>query len=75
LWVIAVLSSLNEVATPAAFMPSPMKKKQDGLEGTLEDFTENQIFLNINCLGDGQYQLNIMHRNKIIKQTTFKKKP
>jgi hypothetical protein len=71
---MAVPSSLNEVATPAAFIPSPMKKKQDGLEGTLEEFPENQIFLNINYLEDGQYRLNIMHRNKIIKQTTFKKK-
>ncbi|WP_339651413.1 hypothetical protein [uncultured Maribacter sp.] len=51
-----------------------MKQKQDGLEGTLDHAPENQIYLNINYLKDGQYRLNIIHKNKVIKQTTFKKK-
>ena len=51
-----------------------MKPKQDDLEGMLEGVPENLIYLNINYLEDGPYRLNIMHRNKIIKQTTFIKR-
>jgi len=43
------------------------------LEGSLDSFPENQIYLNINHLRDGTYILNIMHRNKVIKKTIFKK--
>ena len=37
----------------------------------LEPFT--LIYLNINHLAEGIYTLKITHKNKVIKQTTFKK--
>ena len=53
-----------------------MKKKnknQNILEGSLDSFPENQIYLNINHLEDGTYVLKIMHNDKLIKKTIFKK--
>lgn len=48
-------------------------KKKNNLEGSLDNFPENQIYLNINHLKDGTYVLKIMHKNKVIKKTVFKK--
>ena len=48
-------------------------KKKNSLEGSLDDIPENQIYLNIDSLKDGSYELKILHKNKIIKKTTFKK--
>ena len=50
-----------------------MKKEKRLLEGTLDHFPENQIYLNINHLEDGSYLLKIMHKNKVIKEFTFQK--
>lgn len=50
-----------------------MKKKDESLNGTLDNFPEKQIYLNINHLKDGTYVLKIMHKNKVIKKTIFKK--
>ncbi|WP_273567974.1 hypothetical protein [Maribacter halichondriae] len=43
------------------------------MEGSLDSFPENQIYLNIDQLKDGTYVLKIMKNNKVIKKTTFKK--
>jgi hypothetical protein len=51
-----------------------MKKKRDAYTGNVEIEPFKQIYLNINHLSDGIYTLKITHQNKIIKQTTFKKK-
>ena len=50
-----------------------MKKRNTSLQGTLNDISENQIYLNINHLKNGQYDLKIMFNNKVIKETTFQK--
>lgn len=41
--------------------------------GTLDEFPNKQILININRLANGVYTLKIVHNNKIIKKTTFKK--
>ncbi|WP_424367604.1 hypothetical protein [Maribacter sp.] len=51
-----------------------MKNKQNDLKGTVQRIPENQIYLNINHLNDGTYVLKIIHKNKVIKETSFKKK-
>ncbi|MGB5498703.1 MAG: hypothetical protein WBM77_07215 [Maribacter sp.] len=50
-----------------------MKKKQFSLGGTLTGIPKRQIYLNINHLDNGAYVLKIMHKNKLIKKTTFNK--
>lgn len=48
-------------------------KEKENLEGSLESFPLNQIYLNINHLKDGEYMLKIVHKDKIVKQVRFKK--
>lgn len=43
------------------------------LAGNIEKLPSNKIYLNINHLEKGVYNLNIMHKNKIIKSTRFSK--
>ena len=50
-----------------------MTAKQTKMEGSLESFPENQIYLNIQHLKNGTYVLKIMNNNKVIKKTIFKK--
>lgn len=50
-----------------------MKKKRKVYSGALEIEPFKQIYLNINHLSKGVYTLKITHKNKVIKQTTFKK--
>ncbi len=50
-----------------------MKKKYNNLEGTIDSFPKNQIYLNINHLKDGTYTLSIIYKNKVVKKTIFKK--
>jgi len=50
-----------------------MKKKPIHLEGGLDKIPEHQIYLNINHLNNGTYVLKIMHKNKVISSTIFKK--
>ena len=50
-----------------------MKQKDESLEGTLDSFPRKEIYLNINHLKEGTYLLKILHKNKVIKKTTFKK--
>jgi hypothetical protein len=51
-----------------------MKKKQKRYEGTVEEFTSNKIYLNINNLKKGTYKLKIVHKNKTVKSVDFTKK-
>lgn len=51
-----------------------MSKKRKVYSGTIPVVPSHQIHLNINHLERGQYTLKIMHQNKVIKQTTFRKK-
>lgn len=48
-----------------------MKKKT--YTGTLEEMDTQEIYLNVNHLKKGFYTLKIVHNNKIIKNTNFRK--
>lgn len=50
-----------------------MVKKINSIKGEIDHFPEYQIYLNVNHLEKGTYTLKITHRDKIIKETTFKK--
>lgn len=49
-----------------------MKKKK--LVGHIKKTPSNKIYLNVNLLDKGTYNLKIVHKNKIIKSTHFVKK-
>lgn len=49
-----------------------MKKKR--FEGVLDDMPGYEIYLNVNHLTRGKYELKIINKNKIIKRTQFNKK-
>lgn len=48
-------------------------KKHDPLEGALEKMPCNEIYVNINHLENGLYELKITLRNKVIAQIAFEK--
>lgn len=48
-----------------------MKKKT--YTGTIDQFAAQEIYLNVNYLKKGHYTLKIVHNNKVIKNTHFKK--
>ena len=48
-----------------------MKKKR--YEGHIEGIPSFKIYLNVTHLQAGSYQLKIIHKNRVIKKTTFKK--
>lgn len=48
-------------------------KKKYHYTSYLEKPISQKIYLNINHLEKGLYELNITHKNKLIKKTTFKK--
>tara|TARA_R110000868_G_C10337919_1_gene714918 strand:- start:137 stop:289 length:153 start_codon:yes stop_codon:yes gene_type:complete len=50
-----------------------MVKKKLAIEGDIDHFKEHKIYLNVNHLEKGIYTLKIVHKNKVIKKTTFKK--
>ncbi len=50
-----------------------MKKKRKILKGQLPQIPDKKIYLNVNALEKGDYELKIINKNKIIKKTTFKK--
>ncbi len=54
-------------------MPRMSKKVKYHFEGHLEKPPSQKIYLNINHLEKGNYELNIIYKNKILKKTTFKK--
>tara|TARA_R110001592_G_scaffold334187_1_gene618396 strand:- start:1268 stop:1420 length:153 start_codon:yes stop_codon:yes gene_type:complete len=43
------------------------------LIGKLDNLRSYKIYLNVNHLEKGIYTLKIVHKNKVIKKTTFKK--
>lgn len=47
--------------------------KNEKLVGNIQKLPSNKIYLNINHLEKGNYTLKIVHKNKVIKKTTFKK--
>lgn len=49
------------------------KKNRIGYEGKLEKLPDKKIYININHLEKGNYELNIIHKNKLVRKTTFKK--
>lgn len=49
----------------------PLKKLK--YEAKIFKFPDKKIYLNVNHLDQGDYELNIIHQNKLIKKTTFKK--
>tara|TARA_R110001583_G_scaffold92521_3_gene235076 strand:- start:282 stop:434 length:153 start_codon:yes stop_codon:yes gene_type:complete len=50
-----------------------MIKKKKTFKGELDHFPKHKIYLNVNHLEKGAYTLKIVHKNKIIKKTTFNK--
>ena len=51
-----------------------MKKKPVILKGDIPKMPSNEIYININALEKGNYELRIIDKNKLIKKTSFKKK-
>lgn len=49
-----------------------MKKKR--FEGVLKSMPGFEIYLNVNHLARGKYELKIINKNKVIKRTQFDKK-
>ena len=43
-------------------------------EGSLDRFKSKDIYINVNHLEKGSYNLKIVHRNKVIKTAHFNKK-
>lgn len=43
-------------------------------ESKVEQLPTNKIYINVNKMEKGDYELNIINQNKLIKKTTFKKK-
>jgi hypothetical protein len=51
-----------------------MPQKKMKYESKIEEFPSNKIYINVNNMEKGDYELNIVNKNKLIKKTTFKKK-
>jgi len=51
-----------------------MRKKPIKYESKIEELPSNKIYINVNNMKEGDYELNIVHKNILIKKTTFKKK-
>jgi hypothetical protein len=49
-------------------------KKKIKYVGKLEELPSKTIFINVNHLEKGSYELNIVQKNKLILKTTFIKK-
>ncbi len=49
------------------------KNKLHHYEGNLKYFPKKKIYINVNHLEKGNYELYIIHNNKLIIKTTFKK--
>lgn len=41
---------------------------------TVSQFPDRKIYINVNHLEKGEYELNVIHKNKTISKTNFKKK-
>jgi hypothetical protein len=51
-----------------------MPKKQIKYEAKIDKLPSNKVYINVNHLEKGDYELNIINENKLISKTTFKKK-
>jgi len=51
-----------------------MAQKKIKYESKIETLPSNKIFINVNKMEKGDYELHIINQNKLIKRTTFKKK-
>lgn len=51
-----------------------MPQKKTTYESKIEQLPYNKIYINVNKMEKGDYELNIINQNKLIKKTTFKKK-
>lgn len=49
------------------------KKQKYNYSGDLEELAQQQLKINIDKLANGLYELQVIHRNKILLKTTFKK--
>tara|TARA_R110001583_G_scaffold104280_1_gene251669 strand:- start:1559 stop:1717 length:159 start_codon:yes stop_codon:yes gene_type:complete len=49
------------------------EKNEKVYDGMIDGFPKHKIHLNVTHLEAGIYILKIMHKNKLIKKTTFKK--
>jgi hypothetical protein len=61
------------ISTFCFFENDMMSKKQNLLQSKIDRFPYHKIYLNVNHLEKGEYILNIVYKNKVIKKTTFKK--
>ena len=50
-----------------------MPQKKMKYEAKIDQLPSNKIYININNMEKGEYELNIINKNKLIKKTTFKK--
>ncbi len=50
------------------------EKKKIKYEGKINKLPSKTIFINVNHLEKGNYELNIVHNNKLIIKTNFIKK-
>lgn len=51
-----------------------MPQKKIIYESKIEQLPANKIYLNINKMEKGDYELYVINQNKLIKKTSFKKK-
>lgn len=49
------------------------KKKPTHYKGEIESVQEKMIYINVNHLEKGLYQLDIIHKNKVLTKAAFKK--
>jgi hypothetical protein len=49
------------------------KKKDIQYEGQIDKLPDKKIYINVNNLEKGEYELNIINKNKVITKTKFKK--
>jgi len=49
------------------------KKKETRYRGEIEKLPDKKIYINVNHLEEGDYEINITHQNKLVKKTIFKK--
>ncbi|QLG45935.1 hypothetical protein [Costertonia aggregata] len=50
-----------------------MKKKKTKLMGHLPKMPKCEIYLNVARLNDGNYELKIIDKNRLLKKTKFRK--
>lgn len=49
------------------------KKKPTRYKAEIENLEEKIIYINVNHLEKGDYQLDIIHKNKVLTKAAFKK--